>query len=100
MSLWQDPARSLRCMSIGNDLLSVSYLHGHCSNLTFTSDLSDVRMCPSNVGRIEVRPSSLAGVAQLVERLICNQLVEGSNPFAGSIYIKSLREIGGLFLCP
>lgn len=26
-----------------------------------------------------------AGVAQLVERLICNQLVEGSNPFAGSI---------------
>tara|TARA_Y100000741_G_scaffold133312_1_gene100394 strand:+ start:206 stop:373 length:168 start_codon:yes stop_codon:yes gene_type:complete len=29
----------------------------------------------------------LAGVAQLVEQLICNQQVGGSNPFAGSIYV-------------
>ncbi len=27
-----------------------------------------------------------AGIAQLVEQLICNQLVEGSNPFAGTIF--------------
>jgi hypothetical protein len=29
--------------------------------------------------------SPIASVAQLVERLICNQLVGGSSPFAGSI---------------
>ena len=32
-----------------------------------------------------------AGVAQLVEHLICNQRVRGSNPFASS----RLREYGG-----
>ena len=34
---------------------------------------------------------NIAGVAQLVERLICNQRVGGSNPLAGSIFdIKRL----------
>ena len=28
----------------------------------------------------------LAGVAQLVEQLICNQQVGGSNPFSGSFF--------------
>ncbi len=28
-----------------------------------------------------------AGVAQLVEHLICNQRVGGSSPFTGSIYL-------------
>jgi hypothetical protein len=28
----------------------------------------------------------LAGVAQLVEQLICNQLVGGSSPFSGSVH--------------
>ena len=28
----------------------------------------------------------LAGVAQLVEQLICNQRVGGSNPLAGSVF--------------
>ena len=28
----------------------------------------------------------VAGVAQLVEQLTCNQLVGGSNPLAGSIF--------------
>jgi hypothetical protein len=32
----------------------------------------------------------LAGVAQLVEQLICNQQVGGSNPFAGSILMVDL----------
>ena len=45
----------------------------------------------------------LAGVAQLVEQLICNQQVGGSNPFAGSIccvdlsrytYLISILQLG------
>ena len=32
----------------------------------------------------------LAGLAQLVEQLICNQQVGGSNPFAGSILLVAL----------
>jgi hypothetical protein len=31
----------------------------------------------------------LAGVAQLVEQLIRNQQVEGSSPFAGSIFLNN-----------
>ena len=34
----------------------------------------------------------LAGVAQLVEQLICNQQVGGSNPFAGSILLIDLSR--------
>jgi hypothetical protein len=36
-------------------------------------------------------PSANAGIAQLVEQLICNQQVIGSNPIAGSI-VKVLQE--------
>ena len=32
----------------------------------------------------------IAGVAQLVERLICNQQVAGSTPVAGSISFKEI----------
>jgi hypothetical protein len=32
-----------------------------------------------------------AGVAQLVEHLICNQRVGGSNPSAGSINLQSIQ---------
>ena len=32
--------------------------------------------------------ATLAGVAQLVEQLIRNQQVDGSSPFAGSIFLK------------
>jgi hypothetical protein len=35
----------------------------------------------------------LAGVAQLVEHLICNQTVGGSNPFASSIFQHSVQSI-------
>jgi hypothetical protein len=31
------------------------------------------------------QPSRKAGIAQLVEQLICNQQVIGSNPIAGSL---------------
>lgn len=34
----------------------------------------------------------LAGVAQLVEHLTCNQAVEGSTPFTSSIFYK-LRAV-------
>ena len=36
----------------------------------------------------------VAGVAQLVEQLICNQPVVGSNPIASSINIKDLVPRG------
>ncbi len=39
-----------------------------------------------------------AGVAQLVEQLICNQLVGGSSPFAGSLIVGTWlvgRDSGG-----
>ena len=38
-----------------------------------------------------------AGIAQLVEQLICNQLVEGSSPFAGTIFPFDLRKCLMLF---
>ena len=38
-----------------------------------------------------------AGVAQLVEQLICNQQVGGSNPFASSIYWYDLDRPSGRF---
>jgi hypothetical protein len=34
-----------------------------------------------------------AGIAQLVEQLICNQQVVGSNPTAGSIVNRSFPEL-------
>ena len=40
-----------------------------------------------------------AGVAQLVEQLICNQPVAGSSPITSSNKIKPLRVIEGLFYC-
>ena len=41
--------------------------------------MSAVRFCP--------KAPYYAGVAQLVEQLTCNQQVEGSIPFASSIYV-------------
>ena len=43
--------------------------------------------------------SKNAGVAQLVEQLICNQQVIGSNPFASSIYFNSLRYFQKFLIC-
>ncbi len=34
---------------------------------------------------------TIAGVTQLVEYLICNQAVGGSNPFAGSLFQRHSR---------
>ena len=42
------------------------------------------------------RNGDRAGVAQLVEQLICNQPVVGSNPIASSNINKGLREIAAL----
>ena len=39
----------------------------------------------STPATIASRPAPNAGIAQLVEELICNQQVIGSNPIAGSI---------------
>ena len=46
--------------------------------------------------KIEVRLSviNLANVAQLVEQLICNQLVGGSSPLIGSIFLKFIDVVG------
>ena len=40
-----------------------------------------------------------AGVAQLVEQLICNQPVAGSSPISSSKEFKGLHENVGLFYC-
>ena len=52
-------------------------------------------------GRARLRPGGFGGrselparVAQLVEQLICNQLVGGSSPFSGSVG----KEVPGNFL--
>jgi hypothetical protein len=37
-------------------------------------------------------PFSSAGVAQLVEQLICNHQVEGSSPFTGTIFYLARRR--------
>ena len=42
--------------------------------------------------RARIRVLCLAGVAQLVEQLICNQPVGGSSPFASSINQRSQAE--------
>ena len=50
------------------------------------------------VGDIKNKKSTFfAGVAQLVERLICNQMVGGSSPFAGSTksaLLKLKKSVG------
>ncbi|MEY2540636.1 MAG: hypothetical protein QOI22_238 [Verrucomicrobiota bacterium] len=38
-----------------------------------------------------------AGIAQLVEQLICNQQVVGSNPSAGSIVKQQFLRVGKKF---
>src|SRR5947208_79411 len=40
-----------------------------------------------------------AGIAQLVEQLICNQQVVGSNPTAGSTFLSLCRRNGGNSEC-
>ena len=39
------------------------------------------------------RHQTQAGVAQLVERLICNHQVGGSSPFTGSIYPQQIQQL-------
>ena len=57
-----------------------------------------VTNCPVQYGRDQGYTCALgrlypnAGVAQLVEHLICNQRVRGSNPFASSSMRKSVNE--------
>ena len=41
---------------------------------------------------LHVTRISGAGLAQLVEHLICNQGVTGSNPVAGTNHFNDLRE--------
>ena len=46
------------------------------------------------------RRGVLAGVAQLVEQLTCNQQVGGPNPLAGSRNIKGFQIFWKLFFYP
>jgi hypothetical protein len=43
---------------------------------------------------LRARDSGSAGVAQLVEHLICNEVVGGSSPFASSAVVHLLRRGG------
>jgi hypothetical protein len=47
------------------------------------------------VRRSEPEWHFFAGIAQLVEQLICNQQVVGSNPTAGSTFTGGSRDAGG-----
>ena len=57
-----------------------------------TELLYSLAACPSQDPCAILIRSARAGVAQLVEHLICNQTVGGSSPFAGS---TSERENNG-----
>ncbi len=71
-----------------------------CANLVFCADVCAERKCvraPVDIDGYFGHPDWLfpggfrvdwAGVAQLVEHLICNQRVGGSNPFASSTLRK------------
>jgi hypothetical protein len=49
-------------------------------------------------GVLSYNPQRLAGIAQLVEQLICNQKVVGSIPIAGTSKIKGLQRCSPLFI--
>jgi hypothetical protein len=42
---------------------------------------------------LRLKVLSFAGVAQLVEQLICNQLVGGSSPLTGSIKLNHISKL-------
>ena len=45
---------------------------------------------------LRLKVLSFAGVAQLVEQLICNQLVGGSSPLTGSTKISNIIKLNML----
>src|ERR1700723_4717198 len=68
---------------------TVSYVEDHCLRVTAMLKLALRRTlrghcCASCSGATREQIAVRAGVAQLVEHLICNQRVGGSNPFASS----------------
>ena len=68
-------------------------------NLVFCAEDSGQCICvPSGnqLGPPSVCREIRAGVAQLVEHLICNQTVGGSNPFASSMSIGTGSLLSGL----
>ena len=44
-----------------------------------------------SVGQADLQATTFAGIAQLVEHLICNQEVRGSSPCVGTIKNKDLQ---------
>ena len=70
----------------GNCVLPQLRTGPRCVNLSFHArHCGDASVCLRNVWVMAVR----AGVAQLVEHLICNQTVGGSSPFASSRLIPA-----------
>ncbi len=61
-------------------------------NLRFLEGVVSIRVLSEDACCVPCR----AGVAQLVEHLICNQRVGGSSPFAGSRSFSDLRGVAGV----
>jgi hypothetical protein len=54
--------------------------------------LLELEVC-ATFRRSEPEWQLFAGIAQLVEQLICNQQVVGSNPSAGSVSLRFASEV-------
>ncbi len=69
----------------------VAHLCGHLFRVVHLQGL--IAKLTSALGCVWAKRLSWAGVAQLVEHLICNQRVGGSNPFVSSTSSKSSPEL-------
>src|SRR3984885_5543729 len=85
---------------------TVSYVEDHCLRVMAMLKLALRRTlrghcCASCGGATREQIAVGAGVAQLVEHLICNQRVGGSSPFASSSFSQQERkDLSWLFRSP
>jgi hypothetical protein len=70
----------------------------HVNTKKIVLSLVDLKKVVLLQPQIEKWLQATAGVAQLVEQLICNQLVGGSSPFTGSLKTSPLQvKLQGAF---
>ena len=65
-----------------------AHIHISFAGVAELADALDLGSSAARRGVQVPSPAYLAGLAQLVEHLICNQRVEGSSPLAGTILRK------------
>ncbi len=83
----------LRCSKDKLDARLVVRLHAvcRCDNFVVCPGWQEESCLVRSAFAADVEPCCSAGVAQLVEHLICNQRVGGSNPFASSRIVNRER---------